>query len=327
MLSFCSVHSQAFILKLCTTTRSILPLTSADDHAQRSQQRPRLWRAASAAAAALAIFLGLSSTAAAAESSHDLLQVAQNLGNKNTVTSPQDPVKVCAVPQLYAALSTLQKHSKIAFVPYFATSGELYALLSNTKLEQLPQLCDLLLSSDERLPISLVRTNRALASSLIPFTRAPLVLWSANKDLLQGHDPNALIRAHKIKSLALAKSSLTPVGFASRQVLEKHLASNEIKDHIYRTEHEYQVYSMVASGNVDCGLISMPLIFDDKQKTTGSYWLAPRRTHSDIQYYGVLLSPSVHKRNAQELLRALVEDEKIQAHLSAFGFAPLKSSI
>ena len=124
--------------------------------------------------------LGATSAAYAADdTSTDLTVIARNL-KASTEHDKNAPIKVCAVPQLYAALSTLQGKTKIDFEPRFATNNELYALLSNTNTEQLPQLCDLLLSADERLPISLVRTNRALASSLVPFTRAPLVLWSAD---------------------------------------------------------------------------------------------------------------------------------------------------
>lgn len=290
----------------------------------------------------LALAIGLSAAHAAAAdtdlTSYDLTELASKLESAQSAESsdgepprasfdPKAPVKVCAVPQLYAALTTLQGKTHPAFVARFATTNELYALLTNTEQKQLPELCDLVLSSDERLPISLVRSNRALASSLIPFTRAPLVLWSKEPNLLQGHEPRTLMRSGALHSIALAKSSLTPVGFATQQVIAEHLDIGRLKEHTYRADHEYQVYSMVASGNVDCGFISLPLIIDHKQQISGSYWLAPRYMHSDIQYYGVLLTPSVPNTNAQELLRQFVEDEAIQKHLNAYGFAPLKSSI
>ena len=69
------------------------------------------------------------------------------------------------------------------------------------------------------------------------------------------------------------------------------------------------------------------LIVDTKQQIQGSYWLVPRRMHSDIQYYGVLLSPSVTNKDAQEFLRYLVEDPEAQKHFSQFGFSSIKSDI
>lgn len=275
----------------------------------------------------LSLSLGAVSVAYAADdTSTDLTVIARNL----KASSEQDknaPIKVCAVPQLYAALSTLQGKTKIDFVPRFATNNELYALLSNTNTEQLPQLCDLLLSADERLPISLVRTNRALASSLVPFTRAPLVLWSADPELLSGHDPRTLLNKRQIKSIAIAQRELTPVGYATNQVIKNHLDLSSLRNQTYKASHEYQVYSMVSSGNVSCGFISMPLIVDTKQQIQGSYWLVPRRMHSDIQYYGVLLSPSVTNKDAQEFLRYLVEEPEAQKHFSQFGFSSIKSDI
>ena len=77
----------------------------------------------------LSLSLGAVSVAYAADdTSTDLTVIARNL----KASSEQDknaPIKVCAVPQLYAALSTLQGKTKIDFVPRFATNNELYALL------------------------------------------------------------------------------------------------------------------------------------------------------------------------------------------------------
>ena len=172
-----------------------------------------------------------------------------------------------------------------------------------------------------------MRTNRALASSLVPFTRAPLVLWSADPELLSGHDPRTLLNKRQIKSIAIAQRELTPVGYATNQVIKNHLDLSSLRNQTYKASHEYQVYSMVSSGNVSCGFISMPLIVDTKQQIQGSYWLVPRRMHSDIQYYGVLLSPSVTNKDAQEFLRYLVEDPEAQKHFSQFGFSSIKSDI
>ena len=238
-------------------------------------------------------------------------------------------LNVCAVPQLYSALQALSSKSRYPFMPRVATASEIYALLANTDNSKLPQLCDLVLSSDERLPISLVRSQKALASSLVPFARVPLVLWSANPTLLQGHDPRDLLRSGAITSIAVANPKLSPVGFASAQVLKEPLAvsgSRALREHLYRADHEYQVYSMVANANVDCGLISKPLLVASGAPIQGSYWEVPRRYHPDIQYYGVLLSPSVANKLAQDFLRYLVEDEDVHRFFSDYGFYPLRSA-
>lgn len=287
--------------------------------------------AALALSAALLLSLPANVHAAAAEpapqESHDLTAIAAALNSapakKQKANSKEPtPLKVCAVPQLYAALSTLQSRSAIAFTPRFATNNELYALLSNTANQKLPQLCDVLLAADERLPISLIRMQKAVASTMQPFTRAPLILWTRHPQLLKGSDPQALITNHNIKSIALAQSQLTPVGFATEQVLQQFDIS-QIKEHTYKANHEYQVYSMVSSGNVDCGIVSYPLIINDQRQTTGSAWLIPRNYYPDIRYYGIVLTPSSTKAPALKFLHMLANDRKVQNHLQAYGFAPL----
>lgn len=259
--------------------------------------------------------------------SHDLTVIAATLNNstsKKTKANPKEPLplKVCAVPQLYSALSTLQGHTSIAFTPRFATNNELYALLSNTASTKLPQLCDVLLAADERLPISLIRMQKAVATTMQPFARAPLILWARHPQLLQGTDPQTLIENHAIKSIALAQSKLTPVGFATEQVLTQ-LDITPIKEHTYKANHEYQVYSMVNSGNVDCGVISYPLIINEQRQTTGSAWPIPRNYYPDIRYYGIVLTPSSLNHAAPKFLHMLASDPKVQNHLQSFGFALL----
>lgn len=241
--------------------------------------------------------------------------------NSFAATEHNDPIKVCAVPQLYQALNYLQKHSKIQFTPSFATANELYAKLSNAPLNNTKSLCDIVLSSDERLPISLIRSQKALGSSMYPFAIVPLVLWSADHKLLSGHDPRLLMEQKRIKSLAIASSNLTPVGFASNQVIKRSdFNISRIKDKVYKSDHEYQVYSMVLNGNVQCGFISKPLIATISNKVPGSYYQVPRSWHSDIQYYVVLLEQSKNNTKAQSFMKYLTRDPKVHSILSSFGF-------
>lgn len=96
-----------------------------------------------------------------------------------------DTLKICAVPQLYLALEHLHGVLPYDFESRYDTPStweeQLSASADTTKE------CDLLLSSDERLPITLIRAKKGLGSAMLPFTRAPLVLWSADPALFAGH--------------------------------------------------------------------------------------------------------------------------------------------
>lgn len=241
--------------------------------------------------------------------------------NAHASSYDNNGVKVCAVPQLYQALNYLKEHSSIEFTPYFATSNELYARIANAPHNDTTSVCDIVLSSDERLPISLIRSQKALGSSMYPFARAPLVLWSANSKLLSGHDPRILIEKRQIKSLAIASASLTPVGFASHQIIKRNdFKTSIIKDKLFKSDHEYQVYSMVLNGNVQCGFISKPLIVTINNKTPGSYYEVPRSWHSDIQYYVVLMEQSKNNNQAQKFIKYLTKDNQVHEQLKGFGF-------
>lgn len=227
-----------------------------------------------------------------------------------------EPLKVCAVVQLYQALHALQKHSPIDYSVHFATANELYAYIANAHQEP----CSVVLTNDERLPISLIRSQKAQGDSLKAFTQAPLVIFSADTKLFHQHTLKTALEQHAIKSLALAAARLTPVGFAANQVVRRsELNFSYLKDKNYISDQEYQVYSMVASGNVHAGIVSKPLIVADPV----SYWDIPRSWHSDIQYYVLLLNASKDNNSAHEFMRYLISNSKAQQILQEQGFAPL----
>lgn len=232
------------------------------------------------------------------------------------------PVKVCAVPQLFKGILAIQSESELKFETKFYSSTELYALLSNAA--DTTKLCDVVLSSDQVLPLKLIRSNKAMANRLIPFAKAPLVLWSRDPQLIHGKNLSAILQNPKLKSLAIANPSLTPVGYATHQLVKMlNIATGRFKEHLYKTDHEYQVYSMVANGNVSAGFISKPLIADPKGKVIGSYYQIPDDAYHAIEYYAVLMEQSNHNDKAQRLMVILQENKRVQELLKLHGFETL----
>ena len=305
-------------------------------------------------------------------------------------------LKICAVPQLYLALEHLHGVLPHDFNARYDTPSALYErLMASTDTTD---ECDLLLTSSERLPITLIRAQKGLGSAMLPFTRAPLVLWSSDPSLFAGkplgskptsyiqsaascpspddlvaaspqavpdpwdepesvtatQDPELMSQdewdryvtrillqaAHsdsnqelyralsqvKLSSLAYANAHLTPMGYATRQVMTE---SRQIRARLPKKrgayEHEYQVYEQVRSGAVQCGFVTKPLVVESAHpsKVSGSYLTIPRRMHADIQYYVLLMEQSKDKVAAQEQMHSLRHDAKVQAILNRYGFAPL----
>lgn len=248
-----------------------------------------------------------------------MLVIASLSLNLAQAADKEAPVKVCAVPQLYNALNFLNRQDPKVTL-YFATANEIYALASNHE-----GICDVILSSDERLPITLIRAQKAVASSLLPFARVPLVFWTKDAKLIATKQPlDKLIRNQKVKSLAIAKANLTPVGFASNEVLKQpSLNLAYLKNNTYKSDQEYQVYSMVEQGNVEVGLISYPLVASIEQKDNGLIYLVPRHMYPDIQYYAVIMTKSKDHQPSRDFIKRLISDPKTQDKLQAFGFYPL----
>lgn len=233
-------------------------------------------------------------------------------------------LKVCAVPQLYNALNAIKKESSVAFKPFFATSSDLYAQISNSSANA--GVCDIVLSSDEKLPIRLIRSQKADGSSLKPFARVPLVMWSQDPKLFNSTNGTSLLSAGKIKSLAVAKADLSPVGYATKKVLaSRQISTSALKDHIYRAEQEYQVYSMVTSGNVQAGIVTKPLVESGSSVKNGSYWEIPRSLYPDIQYYVVVMQSASSNPNASKIVNELLNSDKLKLTLQKYGFYDLKS--
>lgn len=252
-----------------------------------------------------------------------LIFVFLSLFSANTFAftfSNNDNVIVCANTQMYFALNNIKKIAPHKFDPFFATTSELYAMIANNTKK-----CDILISSEEKIAIELIRSSRINAQSLQPFLRAPLILWSKNPFLFKNNSP-LNIETSKLKSIAIAKAELTPVGFATNQIVSSNkFKTNYLKDKIYRADHEYQVYSMVSSENVQAGFISKPLIIKNIKDNDGSYWIVPKSYHADILYYISIHTNSVNKKEVISLYNYLYKNSKATQYFRAFGFEDINS--
>ena len=226
-------------------------------------------------------------------------------------------LQVCATAHMYNALEALTPKVPVAFEAHYTTASNIYTGIINNNLK-----CDVIISPDERLPISLIRLNKTSPASFIPFTRAKLILWSANPRLFNGNI--SAVYDKKLKSLAIPDPRLTPVGFAAKQIVaNKGFPTEYIKNKIFYPEHEYQVHSMVANQNVEAGFITMPLISSKTKTVNGSYWVVPRDYYPDILYYTLIIDESPKRNDALAFTRFLRESDEAQTLLEAFGFASL----
>ena len=144
-------------------------------------------------------------------------------------------------------------------------------------------------------------------------------LWSKDETLFK-NDIKA-IKDKKLKSLALPKASLTPVGFAASQIVKKkNFPTNYIKYKIFRTEQEFQAFAMVNSGNVQTGFITKPLIMRDG-KATGSYWFVPHEYYDPIKYY--IINTNSTSFRTSKVFNYLLTDNNVHQFFLKAGFEDL----
>ena len=223
-------------------------------------------------------------------------------------------VVVCAVPQVYSALESAKDGASDKFETYYAPSEDLTSRIANNSGK-----CSIVVSSDEKLAILMLRAEKTTQEGIKPFVKAPLILWSKDEYLFK-NDINA-IKDKKLKSLALPKATLTPVGFAASQIVKKkNFPTDYIKYRLFRTEHEYQAYAMVNSGNVQTGFFFFFFIMKDG-KATGSYWFVPHEYYDPIKYY--LINTNTNSFRTKKVYNYLLNDSNVHQYFIKAGFEEL----
>lgn len=233
-------------------------------------------------------------------------------------TTQAAPIKVCAVTQLYGFLSELKQTYQLDV--YIDTASDLYSAIANNEKQ-----CDILLSYDEKLPISLIRSNKAHGASLVPIAKTSLIVLAQDPKLFANNSNQAIIK-HQLKSLAIADTRLTPVGFATHEVVKKaSFPTNYLKDKIYRAEHEYQILSMIINKHVQTGIVSLVAFKGIDKQNQYSYYLIPQKDYPELLYYAVLFKDSINKNDVINFLKDLRANTKLNNIYLKYGLKSLNA--
>ena len=222
---------------------------------------------------------------------------------------------VCAVPQTYSAIEQIKRVSPVKFDTFYAMPDEILSRINNRS-----GICSIVISADERLALLLLRSNQTSNGMIKQLVKAPLILWSADESLFK--DNIDAITKQKLKSIGLPNPHLTPVGFSSKQVVErKSFPTKYLKHKIFRADHEFQIYSFVRSQNVQSGFITKPLVMKNGLPQ-GSYWKIPENYYQAIIYF--IVNTSKRNTNANNILfNYLYSDKEALNFFYQTGFEPL----
>lgn len=222
---------------------------------------------------------------------------------------------VCASIQTYSALENLKEYAKIPYDTYYGTTDEIY---NRIIYSQGP--CSLVVANEEKLIALLIQSGKLPSGRALPFIKAPLILWSKDKNLFM-YDIRAITRK-KLKSMAIPKEKLSFAGFAAKQITKrKTFPTAYLKKRIFKVDNEFQAYMLAKESKAQTAFVTKPLIMTDGQPD-GSYWMIKRDYYPPIRYYIASLADEKDYESL-ELMNYIAGDRRSINTFERAGFEPL----
>ena len=192
------------------------------------------------------------------------------------------------------------------------STGQLYAQIVNGAP------FDLLLAADGARPQRLVEGGDAVAGSRFTYATGRLTLWSADADLVGDHGVEVL-KNGAFRTLAIANPALAPYGVAAEELLVNLGVDALLGAKIVKGQSVSQVFSMVATGNAEVGLVALSQVLGPRHRTLGSRWDVPLELYTPIRQDAVLLTRGADNPAAREFLRFL-RSRDARAQITLYGY-------
>lgn len=169
---------------------------------------------------------------------------------------------------------------------------------------------DIFLAADTDRPDRLVADGLAMPENRIPYAIGRLVLWSGTET-----PSEALLRSGTIRRLAIANPELAPYGAAAKEVLAEYGLTDERAPALVMGENVAQTVAMLATGNVDHGLIPLSMA----SAFGGEVWTVPDTAHAPVRQDAVLLKRGRDNPAARAFF-AFLQSDAARAIITADGY-------
>ena len=177
---------------------------------------------------------------------------------------------------------------------------------------------EVLLSADAQTPLQLVAEDLAVDRSRFTYAIGRLVLWSANRGLVD--DQGAVLTKGNFSHLAIANPKLAPYGQAAMSVLASLNLTSRLGDQVVTGQSIAQTYGYVATGSAELGFVALSQIARAGMKPEGSYWIVPTSLYPEIRQDAVLLKVGVGNPAALAFMEYL-QSEPARRIIRAHGYA------
>jgi len=172
---------------------------------------------------------------------------------------------------------------------------------------------DLFLAADAARPARLMEERAGVARQ--PYATGRLVLWSR-----KGTAPDNGLTGATLPRLAIANPDLAPYGSAAVQALAHHGLTGDARPAIVMGENVAQAIAMLATGNVDHGLVPLSIRTSEALMEAGDIQPIAAEAHDPIRQDAVLLNRGAQNPAAVAFFAFLTSDEAT-AIIVADGYA------
>lgn len=236
------------------------------------------------------------------------------IGLTGIASSDAESVAVAVAANFYAPMDALVQDFEIRtdhdVMLISGSTGGLYAQIVNGA----PY--DVFIAADARRPALLATSGLGVVQSQITVALGQLVLWTADRDLIDGRDLS-LLQDDRIRFLAIANPDLAPYGEAARQALVAMNLWERWASRLVYGENVAQAYAMVATGNAEFGLIARSQVSGRDGRS--DYLLVPQVLYEPIHQDAILLERGAGNAAAIALLEFLSTAEA-RAIIRGFGY-------
>lgn len=227
-------------------------------------------------------------------------------------------INVAAAADLSAALeevaSSYEKRTGVKVKLSFGASGALTQQIQNGAP------FDVFFSADMDYPKQLIAGSLADAATLYRYAVGQLVLWVPKDSPLDiEHKGMDVLLDPSVKKISIANPQHAPYGRAAVAALQHYGLYPKVSDRIVLGENVSQAAQFVESGNAQAGFVALAHAQAPAMQGKGKYWVVPAEAYPQLDQGVVLISRSVHERDAAAFLE-FVKTEEVAVLLQRYGF-------
>lgn len=230
----------------------------------------------------------------------------------------QKAINVAAAADLSAAFkeigASFEKQKGIEVKLSFGASGALTQQIENGAP------FDLFFSADMGYPQKLIAEGYASSATLYRYAVGKLVLWAPPDSPLnfERDGMNAILDS-SVQKISIANPEHAPYGRAAVAALKHSGLYEKVSPRLVMGENIAQGAQFVESGNAQVGFVALAHAMAPEMKGKGKYWLIPADAYPALDQGVIVLSSSVHAKEAAEFVE-FIKSKEAATILQRYGF-------